>query len=143
MNTAVGSSFLSLSLRYMNLPPLKVRVRAQDRQLAPLPHHNGSRTSTSLPPPLSPTNRQRSATLLFTQVPSKEILGSSLSSGAARRFLQICHKTLKDGIGDAPLEAPQRLLTGLALRYLLAVVLPAPDVRPGLAHRNHMCRARC
>jgi hypothetical protein len=34
------------------------------------------------------------------------VLGSSLSSGAARRRLQICRKALEDGIGDAPLEAP-------------------------------------
>src|SRR5215216_2908199 len=50
----------------MSLLTLKERVRAQDRPLAPLPHHNGSRTSTFLPLPLSPTNRQRGATLLFT-----------------------------------------------------------------------------
>src|SRR5215211_9232292 len=61
----------------MNLLTLKERVRAQDRQLAPLPHHNGSRTSPFLPPPLSPTNRQRGATLLFTEVPRSGILRSS------------------------------------------------------------------
>jgi hypothetical protein len=31
------------------------------------------------------------------------LLGSSLSSDAARRFLQICYEALEDGIGDAPL----------------------------------------
>jgi hypothetical protein len=61
-----------------------------------------------------------------------------LSSGAARRFLQICHKAVEDGIGDAPLEAPQRLLTRLPLRELLAVVGLAPSVRPGLADGYHV-----
>src|SRR5215218_3820438 len=60
----------------MNLLTLKERVSAQDRPLAPLPHHNGNRTSTFLPPPQSPTNRQRGATLLFTQVRGIGILGS-------------------------------------------------------------------
>ena len=66
------------------------------------------------------------------------LLGSSLSRGAARRFLQICHEALEDGIGDAPLEALQRLLTGLALRHLLAVVDSTPNVRPGLADGDHV-----
>jgi hypothetical protein len=42
------------------------------------------------------------------------VLGSSLSSGAARRRLQIRYEALVDGVGNAPLEAPQRLLAGLA-----------------------------
>src|SRR5215208_7890847 len=50
------------------------------------------------------------------------VLGASLSSGAARGRLRICDEVLEDGIGDAPFEAPQRLLTGLALRDLLAVI---------------------
>jgi hypothetical protein len=54
------------------------------------------------------------------------LLGSSLSSDAARRFLQICYEALEDGIGDAPLEAPQRFLTRFALRHLLAA---SPPVR--------------
>src|SRR5215204_4614550 len=75
---------------------------------------------------------------LFTQVRGKGILGSSLSSGTARMRLRICHKARENGIGDASLEAPQRLLAGLALRELLAVVGPAPSVRPGLAYRHHV-----
>ena len=43
-------------------------------------------------------------------------LGSSLSSGAARRRLQVRHEALVDGVGNAPLETPQRLLAGFALR---------------------------
>src|SRR5215208_1712579 len=67
------------------------------------------------------------------------VLGSSLSSGPARRrLLRIRLEDLEDGIGDAPLEAPQRLLAGLALRDLLTVVGPAPRVRPGLAYRDHV-----
>jgi hypothetical protein len=57
------------------------------------------------------------------------ILGSSLSSGVARRRLRIRHEVPEDGIGDAPLEAPQRLLAGLALRHLLAVVGATPSIR--------------
>src|SRR5829696_311524 len=75
---------------------------------------------------------------LFTQVPRRGILGSSLSSGAARRRLQICHEAPENSIGDAPLEAPQRLLAGLALSDLLAVVGSAPGVRPGLAYGDHV-----
>src|SRR5215208_7268674 len=66
------------------------------------------------------------------------ILGSSLSSRTARGHPRICHKALEDGIGDAPLEAPQRLLTRFALRHLLAVVGSTPGVRPGLTHRDHV-----
>jgi hypothetical protein len=55
------------------------------------------------------------------------LLDSSSSSGAARRLFQICHEALEDGIGDAPLEAPQRLLTGVALRHLLAVVVDSGE----------------
>ena len=42
---------------------------------------------------------------LFSEVLGREILGSSLSSGAARRRPRVCHEALEDGIGDAPLEA--------------------------------------
>src|SRR5215208_837752 len=85
----------------MNLPALKERVRAQVRQMAPLPHHNPSRTSTSLPPALSPTNRQRSATLLFTRVRREtvwKVLGgrnSSLRSAPWRAEVtpRICQTT--------------------------------------------------
>src|SRR5829696_8716170 len=66
------------------------------------------------------------------------ILGSSLSSGAARRRLRIRHEALEDGVGNAPLEAPKRLLGGLALIYLLALVGAAPRVRPCLAHCDHV-----
>jgi hypothetical protein len=45
----------------------------------------------------------------------KALLGSSLSSGAANWRLQVRHEALVDGVGDAPLEAPQRLLAGFAL----------------------------
>src|SRR5215204_6410355 len=63
------------------------------------------------------------------------ILGSSLSSDAAQGCLRICHEVPEDGIRDAPLEAPQRFLAGLALRDLLAVVGATPGVRPGLEYR--------
>jgi hypothetical protein len=43
------------------------------------------------------------------------LLGSSLSSSAARRRLRIRQEALVDGVADAPLEASQRLLAGLAL----------------------------
>src|SRR5215213_7013060 len=66
------------------------------------------------------------------------VLGSSLSSGAARRRLRVRHEAPEDGVGDAPLETPQRLLAGFALRDLLAVVGPAPSVRPGLAYGDHV-----
>src|SRR5215211_6135531 len=66
------------------------------------------------------------------------ILGSSLSSCAARRHLRIHHEALEDGVGDASLEAPQGLLARFALIYLLAVVGTAPSVRPGLAYRDHV-----
>src|SRR5919107_1903350 len=52
--------------------------------------------------------------------------------------LRICHKACENGIGDASLEAPQRLLAGLALSDLLAVVGSAPSIRPGLAYRHHV-----
>src|SRR5215210_910886 len=67
-------------------------------------------------------------------------LGSSLSSDTVQRLMQICHEPLEDCIGDAPLEAPQRLLTGFALRQLLAVIGPAPNVRSGLAGGDHVQR---
>jgi hypothetical protein len=66
---------------------------------------------------------------IFTPVPGRDVLGFSLSSRTARRRTRICRETLEDGIGDAPLEAPQRLLAGFALRDLLAVVPSAPSVR--------------
>jgi hypothetical protein len=34
------------------------------------------------------------------------VLGSSLSSGAARRRLRVRHEAPEDGIADAPLKAP-------------------------------------
>src|SRR5215204_6692381 len=66
------------------------------------------------------------------------VLGSSLSSGATRRRLRIRHEVPEDGVGDAPLEAPQRLLTGFALRDLLAVIDPSSSVRPSLAYGDHV-----
>jgi len=68
----------------------------------------------------------------------RALLGSSLSSGAARRCPRVRHEAPEDGVTDAPLEASQRLLAGLALCHLLAVVGPAPNVRSGLAYRDHM-----
>ena len=41
--------------------------------------------------------------------PGRDVLGFSLSSRTARRRTRICRETLEDGIGDALLEAPQRL----------------------------------
>ncbi len=41
-------------------------------------------------------------------------------------------------MADAPLEALQRLLTGFAIRHLLAVVTTAPSVQPGLAGGYHV-----
>src|SRR5215213_8734037 len=75
---------------------------------------------------------------LFTGVLRSGILGSSLSSGAARGCLRILQKAPEDGIGDAPLEAPQRLFARFALRDLLAVVGAAPNVRPGLRGGDHV-----
>src|SRR5215204_4356743 len=75
---------------------------------------------------------------LFTQRRGRRILGSSLSSGATRRRLRIRHEVPEDGVGDAPLEAPQRLLTGFALRDLLAVIDPSSSVRPSLAYGDHV-----
>ena len=66
------------------------------------------------------------------------VLGSSLSSGAARRRSRVRQEAPEDSVADAPLEAPQRLLTGLALRHLLAVVGSAPSVRPGLTGSDHV-----
>src|SRR5215203_5901380 len=73
-----------------------------------------------------------------TELRFNGVLGSSLSSGAARMRLRVRHEAPEDGVGDAPLETPQSLLAGLALRDLLAVVGPAPSVRPGLAYRHHV-----
>ena len=70
---------------------------------------------------------------IFQTVSRRWVLGSSLSSGAARRRLQIFFFQAEDGIRDAPLEAPQRFFARFALRYLLAVVGSAPNVRPTLA----------
>src|SRR3954451_1730366 len=72
------------------------------------------------------------------ELPLYGVLGSSLSSGAARRLLRIRHEAPEDCIADAPLEAPQRFLAGLALICLLAVVSPAPSIRPGLAYRHYV-----
>ncbi len=74
----------------------------------------------------------------FSELRLHDVLGSSLSSGVARRWLRIRHEAPENGVGDAPLEAPQRLLMGLALRGLLPVVNAAPSVRPGLAYRDHV-----
>src|SRR5215217_7657239 len=68
----------------------------------------------------------------------KVVLGSSLSSSAARRRLRIRHEAPEHCVGNAPLEAPQRLLAGLALLYLLAVVAPTRSVRPGLRGGGHV-----
>jgi hypothetical protein len=43
---------------------------------------------------------------LFTGLRGRVILGSSLSSGAARRRLRVRHEAPEDGIADAPLKAP-------------------------------------
>src|SRR5215207_4424882 len=74
----------------------------------------------------------------FYEVRIHRILGSSLSSGTTRRRLRIRHEVPEDGVGDAPLEAPQRLLAGLALRDLLAVIDPSSSVRPSLAYGDHV-----
>src|SRR5829696_4652672 len=66
------------------------------------------------------------------------VLGSSLSSGAARRCQRIRHEAPEDGIRDAPLEASQRFLARLALCDLLAVVGASPGVGPGLAGGDHV-----
>src|SRR3954454_472047 len=72
------------------------------------------------------------------ELPLYGVLGSSLSSGAARRLLRIRQEAPEDCIADAPLEAPQRFLAGLALICLLVVVSPAPSIRPGLAYRHYV-----
>src|SRR5215218_5878582 len=72
------------------------------------------------------------------ELPLYGVLGSSLSSGAARGCLRILQKAPEDGIRDAPLEAPQRFLSGLALSELLAVVSPASGVGPCLAYGDHV-----
>src|SRR5215213_1181057 len=74
----------------------------------------------------------------FSDSLRRVILGSSLSSGAARGCLRIRHEALVDSVGDAPLEAPQRLLAGFAFRDLLAVVGTTRCVRPGLAYGDHV-----
>ena len=75
---------------------------------------------------------------VFCELRLLGVLGSSLSSGAARRRLQICQEALEDDIGDVPLEASQCFLTRFALRYLLALVGSAPNVRPSLAGGDHL-----
>ena len=97
--------------------------------------------------PISSLNVGEAASLL-TEVPGRSFLrtsalrrslGSSLSSGAARRRLRVRHQAPKYGVRDAPLEAPQGLLARLALIYLLlAVVGPTPSVRSGLTYRDHV-----
>jgi hypothetical protein len=72
------------------------------------------------------------------QLPFYGVLGSSLSSGAARMRSRVRHEAPEDGVADAPLETPQRLLAGFALHHLLAVVGSAPGVRPGLAYCDHV-----
>src|SRR5215213_4166056 len=92
----------------MNLLTLKERVRAQDRQLAPLPHHNGSRTSPFLPPPLSTTNRQRGATHLFTEVHRSGILRSlavELSRSSSSSHAVALHKYAPASSHRAPPKA--------------------------------------
>ena len=82
-----------------------------------------------------PRNHENGAApkTMFTPVPGRDVVGFSLSSRTARSRTRIRRETLEDGIGDAPLEAPQRLLAGFALRDLLAVVPSAPSVRVYLA----------
>ena len=70
----------------------------------------------------------------FCELRLDDFLGSSLSSGATR----VRHQAPEDGVGVAPLEAPQRLLAGFALPDLLAVVPSAPSIRPGLAGSDHV-----
>src|SRR5215213_1802343 len=72
------------------------------------------------------------------EVPLIGLLGSSLSSGAARGPLRIHQEASEDGVGDSSLEAPQSLLRRFALSELLAVVTPAPSVRPCLAGGDHV-----
>src|SRR5215208_3462471 len=86
----------------------------------------------------SPGPMRNFVELRYGEVRILGILGSSLSSGAARGPLRIRHEAPEDGVGDSSLEAPQRLLARFALRYLLAVVTPASSVRPGLAGGDHM-----
>src|SRR5215218_5753425 len=71
-------------------------------------------------------------------LPLYGVLGSSLSSSAARRRLRIRHEAPEHCVGNAPLEAPQSLLAGFALLYLLAVVAPTRSVRPGLRGGGHV-----
>src|SRR5215212_405132 len=80
----------------------------------------------------------RSGLVGQTELRFNGVLGSSLSSGAARRRPRVRYEAPEDGIADAPLEAAQRLLAGLALSDLLAVVGPASNLRPGLAGGDHV-----
>src|SRR5215217_5384120 len=73
----------------------------------------------------------------FSELRLYGVLGSSLSSCAVRGRLRTRKEALEDGVGDAPLEAPQRLLAGFALRYLLAVV-GASRVGPSLTYCDHV-----
>src|SRR5215203_5871186 len=88
-------------------------------------------------PPRSHENGA-AAEAIFTPVLGIEVLGSSLSSGAARMRSRVRHEAPEDGVADAPLETPQSLLAGFALHHLLAVVGSAPGVRPGLAYCDHV-----
>jgi hypothetical protein len=63
---------------------------------------------------------------------------TTLYENCSRRRPRICHEALVDSVADAPLEAPQRLLWGFALRQLLAVVGSARSVRPVLACGDHV-----
>src|SRR5215207_1493024 len=74
----------------------------------------------------------------FCEVRIHGVLGSSLSSGTVRRGLRVRHEAPENGVADAPLEASQRFLAGLALPDLLAVVGSAPGIRPGLTYRHHV-----
>jgi hypothetical protein len=74
----------------------------------------------------------------FCELRHHGVPGSSLSSAAARRRARIRHEAPQASVGDAPLEAPQSLLAGLALSHLLAVVGSAPSARPGPAESDHV-----
>src|SRR5512132_4293211 len=74
----------------------------------------------------------------FCELRRRGFLGSSLSSGSLRMRPRVRREASEDGIGDAPLEAPQSLLTRFTLRDLLAVVGSPLIVRPGLAGGDHM-----
>src|SRR5215208_545913 len=82
--------------------------------------------------------RCREAAFSEDELRHNGVLGSSLSRGAARRRPRVRYEAPEDGIADAPLEAAQRLLAGLALSDLLAVVGTASNLRAGLAGGDHV-----